>query len=442
MRLNGDSKIMNGVLSAGCCLAVLLAITLPAFGEAPRRTRSAETKVIQLPEPNKSGAVSVETAINTRRIARQFADKPLNYAQIGQLLWAGQGITDMQQMLRAAPSADALYPIELYLVTPEGLFIYNSEGHSLKQISTLDLRKQLSAAASGQGPVEDAACDIVIAGSTRKVATKYGNKAQKLMLLEAGHVAENIELQAVSMGLTSLSASSFEPRNISRICELPGELEPFLIVCAGYPFMQQKPQDQNQSAVQTTKKTAIIVPAAQYADAELLDTQRVLKEAGIITVVASSKIGALQGAFGGIASSEITFDKLNIDDFDAVVFIGGPGVADYFNNPAVLAIAREASARNKVIAAISAAPRILANAGILRGIRATGLPQQREQMKKAGAQYTGSPVERDGPIITANDSSVAVQFARTIVTALKANQPKSDKTPTRPYGRPYTEVMQ
>ena len=122
---------------------------------------------------------------------------------------------------------------------------------------------------------------------------------------------------------------------------------------------------------------------------------------------------------------------MKVEDFDAVVFIGGLGDVDYFNNPAVLGIAREASARNKVIAAISNATTILADAGVLRGIRATGLPQQREQMKKTGAQYTGSAVERDGPIITANDSSVAVQFARAIVTALKANQPKSDKTPAK-----------
>ena len=188
---------------------------------SPETNPSGEVKVIQLPEPNKSGTVSLETAINTRRSAQQFADKPLNYAQIGQLLWAGQGITDKQQDLRAVPSAGDLYPIELYLVTPEGLFVYNPEGHSLKQISTLDLRKQLSAAASGQGPVEDAACDIIIAGSVRKVATKYGNKAQKFMLLEAGHVAGNIQLQAVSLGLTSLPVGSFEPRNVARICELP-----------------------------------------------------------------------------------------------------------------------------------------------------------------------------------------------------------------------------
>ena len=69
-------------------------------------------------------------------------------------------------------------------------------------------------AASGQGPVEDAACDIVIAGSARKIAAKFGNKAQKFMLLEAGHVAQNIQLQAVSLGLASLPVGSFEMRNV------------------------------------------------------------------------------------------------------------------------------------------------------------------------------------------------------------------------------------
>jgi len=431
MRRLRDSQMPRRMLMAGCCLTVLLAAVLPVFCEVPRRTRAGELKVIQLPEPNRSGAVSLETAINTRRSTRQFADTPLNFAQIGQLAWAGQGITDKQQGLRAAPSAGDSYPIELYLVTPEGFFVYNPEGHSLKQISSQDLRKQLSAAASGQGPVEDAACDIVIAGSARKVAAKYGNKAQKFMLLEAGHVAQNIQLQAVSLGLASLPVGAFETRNVARVCELPAELEPLLIVCVGHPFVQQKPQDQSQPAVQTTKKAVLIVPAAQFADAELFDTQRILNEAGIAAVVASSKIGALQGVFGGIAASVITLDKVRVEDYDAVVFIGGPGAADYFNNPAVLGIVREASARNKVIAAISAAPMILSNAGVLRGMRATGLPQQREQMKKTGAQYTGSAVERDGLIITANDSSVAVQFARAIVTVLKANLPKPDKTPTK-----------
>lgn len=431
MRWLKDFQMPGRMLMAGCCLTVLLAAVLPAFCEVPRRTRAGDLKVIQLPEPNKSGAVSLETAIDMRRSARQFAGTPLNYAQIGQLVWAGQGITDKQQGLRAVPSAENLYPIELYLVASEGVFVYNPEGHSLKQISSLDLRKQLSAAASGLGPVEDAACDIVIAGSARKIASKYGNKAQKFMLLEAGHVAGNIQLQAVSLGLASMQVGDFEIRNVARTCELPTEFEPLLIVCVGHPLVQQKSQDQSQPAVQIAKKAVLIVPAARFADAELFDTQRILSEAGIASVVASSKIGVIQGTFGGIVASEITLDNLKVEDYEAVVFIGGPGAADYFNNPAVLRIAREASARNKVVAAISAAPMILSNAGVLRGIRATGLPQQREQMKKAGAQFTGSAVERDGYIITANDSSVAVQFARAIAAALKGNQPKPGKTPTK-----------
>jgi protease I len=431
MRWLRDSQMPGRMLMAGCCLTALLAAVLPVFGEGPRRTRAGELKVIQLPEPNRSGPVSLETAINMRRSVQQFAGTPLNFAQIGQLAWAGQGIIDKQQGLRAAPSVGDLYPIELYLVTPEGVFVYNPEGHSLKQISSLDLRKQLSTAASGLGPVEDAACDIVIAGSVRKIASKYGNKAQKFMLLEAGHVAGNIQLQAVSLGLASRPVGDFEIRNVARVCELRDELEPLLIVCVGHPFVQQKSQDQAQSAVQITKKAVLIVPAARFADAELFETQRILNEAGIASVVASSKIGVIQGAFGGIFASEITLDNLKVEDYEAVVFIGGPGAADYFSNPAILNIVKQASARNKVIAAISNAPMILANTGVLRGMRATGLPQQRGQMKKAGAQYTGSAVEQDGRIITANDSSVAVPFARAIVDALKERQPKPDKTPTR-----------
>lgn len=426
MRLNGYSKILNGVLSAGCCLAVLLAIISPAFGEAPKRTRSAETKVIQLPEPNKSGSVSLEEAIRGRGGVKQFTDKPLDFTQMGQLAWAGVAIY-LKVGISASSAELREFPIELYFVTPDGMFVYHRLNHSFEQIVSTDLRNQLSSEL--RDTLTEATCDIVIAGSTRKLAPRSVNKAEPFLLIEAGQVAENIQLQAIALGLTSVPIGDFDVRSIAKVCKMSGDLKPLLIVSVGHPLVQQKTQE--QAAVQTAKKAVIIVSATQYADAELADIQGVLKEAGIITVVASSKIGTLNGAFGGIATSEIAFDKLKVEDFNAVVFIGGYGAADYFNNQAVFGIAREASARNKVIAAISDATTILANAGVLRGIRATCLPQQQDQMKKVGAKYTGSPVERDGLIITANDSSVAVQFARAIVTALKANQPKSDKKPAK-----------
>jgi SagB-type dehydrogenase family enzyme len=421
MRLNRNTKIPCCVLSAGVFLFVLFVVGLFAFGETPRRIRASEQRVIQLPEPNRTGLVSLEAAINTRRSTKQFNNTPLNYAQLGQLAWAGQGITNKQQGLRSVYSVGDSYPIDLYFVTAEGLFVYNPDGNSLKQISSQDMRKQLSAAAEGQGPVEDAACDIVIAGSVRRIAPKFGNRAQKFMLLEAGQVAQNIQLQAVSLGLASLPVGSFEMRNVSKVCELSNDFEPLLIVCVGHPFLQQKPQE--QTSAKLGKKAVLIVPPVQFSDNELFDTERILTEAGVTPVVASSKIGTLKGVFGGIGASEITIDNLRIEDYDAVVFIGGPGDAEYFGNPTVIKIAKQASAANKIIGAISSAPIILANAGILRGVRATGLPQQREQMKKAGAQYTGSAIERDGLIITANDSSVAVQFARAIVTVLRTSRP-------------------
>ncbi len=412
-----------------CCLVVLSVLALPVLSQSQRRRRGGGLKVIQLPAPTLSGSVSVEEAISKRRSVRQFADKPLNFVQMGQLAWAGQGITDKERGFRAAPSAGALYPIELYFVTQEGMFIYNPDEHSLGQVSQSDLRKQLSAAASGQRSVEDAACSIVIAGSVRKVATKYGNKAERFMLLEAGHVAENIQLQAVTLGLGSVPVGAFETKNVARVCGLPGNLEPLLIVCVGHPLV---PQGQSQSSGEipaTAQRAVLIVPDTDFRGEELFETQRILTEAGVETVTASSRIGPLRGVLGGIAASEVTLDKVRVEDFDAVVFVDGPGTVAYFNNPTALGIAREAAAGHKVIAAIDIAPVILANAGVLNGVRATGFLTQREMIRKGGAKYTGVPVERDGSIITASSPLAVVPFAQAIVGALQERQARSGKVP-------------
>jgi protease I len=340
---------------------------------------------------------------------------------MGQLCWAGQGITDKEHGLRAAPSAWALYPIELYLITPDGLFVYRPEDHSMEQIQTADLRKQLSTTV-GQTSIAEAACDIVVAGSVRKLVPKSGNKASKFLTLEAGHVAENMQLQAVAMGLVSVAVGDFETRNVARVCGLPGDLEPLLIVCVGHPLASQRPAAAAQRAV-------LIVPEADFRDEELFETQRILSEAGIETVIASTKIGPLRGMLGGLVASEVTLDRVRVGDFDAVIFVDGPGAVAYFNNPAVLGIAREAAAGRKIIAAIDVAPTILANAGVLNGLRATGFLTQRELMRKGGANYTGVPVERDGSIITASAPAVVVPFARAIVGALQERRVRSEKVP-------------
>lgn len=422
MKQSKISRLYLIAILTVCCLVGFFVTDRTQAGQQQRRPRrEGGLKVVQLPAPTLSGSISVEEAISKRRSVRQFADKPLNYAQMGQLCWAGQGITDKKHGLRAAPSAWAVYPIELYLVTPDGLFVYRPEGHSLEQIQTADLRKQLSTAV-GQTSIAEAACNIVIAGSVRKLVPKSGNKAGKFLMLEAGHVAENMLLQAVALGLVSVPVGDFETRNVARVCGLPGDLEPLLIVCVGNPLASQGPAAAAQRAV-------LIVPDADFRDEELFETRRILAEAGVETVIASTKIGPLRGVLGGIVASEVTLDRVQVEDFDAVIFVDGPGAVAYFNNPAALGIAREAAAGRKIIAAIDVAPTILANAGVLNGVRATGFLTQRELMRKGGANYTGVPVERDGYIITASAPAAVVPFARAIVGALQEKRIRSEKVP-------------
>ena len=412
------------------CLAILFVLDIEVFNpvkanraiaaEAPKRVRFTGSRVIQLPAPSQTGSISVEEAIGKRRSVRQFADKPLNFVQMGQLAWAGQGITDKQRNLRAAPSAGAIYPIEIYFVISEGMFLYRPEEHSLEQVQSTDLRKQLSSAAGGQEAVAEAACSIVIAGSARKVSLKYGNKATRFMLLEAGHVAENIQLQSVAMGLASLPVGAFEIKSVARVCQLSGELEPLLIVCVGFPLVQDAGESQKTvKSAAGVKRAVLIVPGADFRDEEFFETRRVLNEAGIATVVAGPGIGPLRGMSGGIVASELTIDKVSVEDFDAVVFVGGPGAGEYFTNQTAFDIAREAAAKRRVLAAISIAPTILANAGVLRNLRATGFITQRDAIQKGGAQYTGAPVERDGLIITASGPLAVIPFAQTIVGTLQ-----------------------
>lgn len=422
------------------CVVILFTLDIPAFSvltagqataaEAPKRVRFTGSRIIQLPAPSLKGSVTLEEAISKRRSVRQFVDKPLNFVQMGQLAWAGQGITDKQRNLRAAPSAGAIYPIELYFATPDGLFVYHPEEHTLEQLQSADLRKQLSSAAGGQEAIAEAACDVIIAGSARKVALKYGNKATKFMHLEAGHVAENIQLQAVAMELAALPAGAFETKNVAKICQLSADLEPVLIVCVGHPLAQEEGVSQpGGKTLPGVKRAVLIIPSADFRDEEFFETRRILNEAGIATVVAGPRIGPMRAMSGGIVATELTLDKVVVEDFDAVVFVGGPGAGEYFANQTAIGIARDAAAKGKVLAAISIAPTILANAGVLRNLRATAFITQRDTIQKAGAQYTGAPVERDGLIITASGPLAVIPFAQTIAATLQEIEQRTGKSP-------------
>ena len=169
---------------------------------------------ISLSEPRYDSDVSIEEALLNRRSVRQFSSEPLTLEEVSQLVWAAQGITDPRG-LRTAPSAGALYPLELYVVVgniedlTEGVYRYSPQEHELEKVLDGDLRADLSEAAMGQASVRGAAVDIVITAVYERTTVQYGDRGIRYVHLEAGHAAQNLCLQATAMDLGIVTAGAF-----------------------------------------------------------------------------------------------------------------------------------------------------------------------------------------------------------------------------------------
>jgi SagB-type dehydrogenase family enzyme len=196
----------------------------------------ARYKTIQLPPPLTKGEISLEEAILKRRSQRSFAKKKLSWQEISQLLWACQGITagKLGFRFRAAPSAGALYPMEIYLLNEEGLFHYLPEENKLEIVSEKDLRNDLSSQALGQGAVKQAPIDIVICAIYERVTRKYADRGIRYVHIEAGHIAQNIHLQAVTLGLSSVPIGAFDDQGVKKVLSLPKDQQPLYIIPVGY----------------------------------------------------------------------------------------------------------------------------------------------------------------------------------------------------------------
>lgn len=192
---------------------------------------------IKLPSPVFSSKTSVEEALKKRRSIRSFKNLPLTLQEVSQLLWAAQGIT-ANNGLRTAPSAGALYPLEIYLVAGNieklipGIYHYLPAKHALQKIKDDDARIQLANAANGQEFIKFAAADIVIAAEFSRTVEKYGNIGERFVLMEAGHSAQNIYLESVSLKLGTVSIGAFDEAQIKNILNIKEE-DPLYILPIG-----------------------------------------------------------------------------------------------------------------------------------------------------------------------------------------------------------------
>jgi SagB-type dehydrogenase family enzyme len=221
---------------AAIMAALALMVTMPRTAYATDRADDSTPlpRVTKpLPPPRTEGPTSLEEALALRRSVRAFSSEPLSEGEIGQLLWAAQGIT-AEGGRRTAPSAGALYPLELYALTSDGLWHYGPEDHALTRLADQDLRDELRAAALDQDAVGAAPLVVVITGVVERTAAKYGpERAPRYVLLEAGHAAHGLLLQAVALDLGAVPIGAFVDPEVARILGLPAGEAPLYLLPVG-----------------------------------------------------------------------------------------------------------------------------------------------------------------------------------------------------------------
>jgi SagB-type dehydrogenase family enzyme len=206
--------------------AILINTILVACSNSKQlATVETQNAVLTLPTPLYDSETSVEEALLERRSVRSYTDEPLTLAEVSQLLWAAQGITSSSGG-RTAPSAGALYPLEIYLLAgeisdlPAGIYHYTPGKHALALIIEGDQRQALYEAALSQNAVKDAAALIVITAVYERTTVKYGERGKQYVHMEVGSVAQNIYLQAVSLDLGTVFIGAFHDDQVKRILHL------------------------------------------------------------------------------------------------------------------------------------------------------------------------------------------------------------------------------
>ena len=197
-----------------------------------------EKVVIELPKPVQTGQYSLGQLLQERRSLREYSSEALNLTEIGQLLWAAQGITD-QRGYRTAPSAGALYPLELYLVTGNvngleaGVYHYQIRKHRLIQHVAGDKRNKLAWAAVVQTWLGKAPAIIVFCADYKRTSIKYGKRSKRYVHMEVGHAAQNLFLQAEDLGLGTVVVGAFYDDEVAELLQLPSKFTPLALMPVG-----------------------------------------------------------------------------------------------------------------------------------------------------------------------------------------------------------------
>jgi SagB-type dehydrogenase family enzyme len=208
---------------------------------ALRPSKPALGSVITLPPPT-HGWTELDEALAGRRSIRAFRPDPVTDEALSRLLWAGQGVTDREGH-RTVPSAGARYPLELYVVLPEGVAHYRPASHDLVLVRVADRRPRLAEAAWDQPLIAEAAVVLVIAAVYERTGAKYGpRRGPRYVLLEAGAACQSVLLETEALGLGAVVVGAFDDRRVQSVLGLPAEQQPLCLVAVGHPAKATEPR--------------------------------------------------------------------------------------------------------------------------------------------------------------------------------------------------------
>lgn len=217
-------------------LVILIAFLVLFLGE----TAWAQER-ISLPQPKMTGEMSVEEAIFRRRSIRTFQDEALTLSELSQVLFAAQGITEKTRGFRTAPSAGALYPLELYAVVGKvegiapGVYRYHPEEHAIERVLEGDKRVELFRSALYQESIQEAPVTLVFTAIYERTTRRYGERGIRYVHMEAGHAAQNVYLEAQALGLGTVAIGAFQDEEVAQILRLPRNEMPLYLLPVGKP---------------------------------------------------------------------------------------------------------------------------------------------------------------------------------------------------------------
>jgi SagB-type dehydrogenase family enzyme len=224
----GDMRGRVALALVGTLIGVIL---LGACADDTEPTLDS-VEVTDLPEIRTES--EFDRLLAARRSVRAFTPADLTQDQIGRLLWAAQGVT-AEWGGRTAPSAGALYPLEVFVVTSDGVDHYLPEDHRSERTTEADVREELAGAALDQEALHSAPAVFVIAAEYARTEARYGDRAERYAHLEAGHAAQNLLLRAVALGLGAVPIGAFDDAAVQEVLGLPPQWVPLYLIPVGVP---------------------------------------------------------------------------------------------------------------------------------------------------------------------------------------------------------------